>query len=209
MAQKLLRNRLRTRIRLFYCNREPAGMRIVCQKYHRHSIIKRRGGKQDKIAPIPQHHFFKKENSPMKKWSIPAIALFAMLAGATGADAMGTAAGATTTTTGTTTGTTGTTTGTYTAPGTTTTTTGTYTAPGTTGAYGTTGTTTYGTRTGYGVTDQFRGYGNTADGMTTRYGNYRTYAATNTNNGSWGWLGLIGLAGLFGLRSNDRKHAND
>jgi MYXO-CTERM domain-containing protein len=59
----------------------------------------------------------------------------------------------------------------------------------------------------------------TTSGMSSAYGNnnygtnytgtssnnYRTNAATNTNNSNWGWLGLLGLAGLAGLRSRDRE----
>jgi hypothetical protein len=53
--------------------------------------------------------------------------------------------------------------------------------------------TTYGgtSSTSYNTNGTMRGY------------NYRTNAATNTNNNNWGWLGLLGLLGLMGLRRNN------
>jgi hypothetical protein len=93
-----------------------------------------------------------------------------------------------------------------------------------TGTYGTSayGTSTYGisptTSPTYGSYGSYPGtsrimsspgtYGGTSSTSyntngTMRGYNYRTNAATNTNNNNWGWLGLLGLLGLMGLRRNN------
>jgi MYXO-CTERM domain-containing protein len=73
--------------------------------------------------------------------------------------------------------------------------------------YGTTGYTSTSTPSSYIGTSSTYGTNSTNYGTngTMRGFNYRANAATNNNNGSWGWLGLLGLLGLAGLRSNNRE----